>query len=383
MSRSGAPLYHSRLVGAGVWLLASGAVLCVLMLIGTVGPFRFAVARGAEAHGIGLWEAPSPHPDSSRLRVAAWRRIVPEDWPLRVDRNFASLRAAGVAVIAVPDARALGDADLAALRDFARAGGGIVLAGSVAVETPLGEWRGYEAMAQLLEVERVFPLERTYSQAFVARARGPLTAPLLPGERIALVPEAGVPALAEESPELCWDSDPTEAASGPERPRAAARRLQLGSGRLVWLAAGPESAQGGLDAHLPIAGLLRAALSWAAGDPVLEVVPVDWTPTASGDAARAQWQELRKALAASALRAGPNRLLVNLTNRSDQLLRAKLRLHGIPSGRETRMAATELFQPLPTAHRERDSDTLEIALPELPGGESQSFYVDFEARDGV
>ena len=383
MSSSDAPLYSSRLFGAGIWLLASAAVLCVYMLVGTVGPFRFGVARDAGSHGIGLWEAPSPDPATSRRRVAAWRRIVPDDRPLRVDRSLAALRDAGVEVIAVPDARALGDAELAALRDFARAGGGVVLAGAIGVETARGEWRGYDAMARLLGVERVSPLERASSQAVVARTRGPLTAPLLPGERIPLLPEAGVPALPGERSELAWEIAAAGSAGGSEPSRAADLRLEIGQGRLVWLAAGPECAEGGLDAHTPIARLLRAALAWAADEPVLEVVPPDWTPDAQGEPLRAQWQELRTALATSVERAGPERLLVNLTNLSDRPLRAHLRLHGVPSAREPRIAATELFQTLPSAHRERASDTLEIVPPELPRGESQSFYVDFEDRGGA
>ncbi len=383
MRDAAAPLYTSRLFGAGAWLLASGAVLCVFMLVGTLGPFRFGLARGAPLRGIGLWETPGTDPEASRRRAGAWRRALPDDRELRVASSLAELRGAGVAVVAVSDARALADADLAALLDFARAGGGVLLAGSVAVVEPNGDWRGYAAMAQLLGVERIEVLPRAHSQALIAQARGALSAPLLPGESIALVPEEGVPALPLAAAELAWSGDPAGAADAPATARAAERRLRTGRGRLLWLAAGPESSAQGLDAHGAMGRLLRAAFAWAAGEPLIEVVPPGWTRSGRGDADREQWRALREVVAARVEQVGPDRLLVKLTSRAPRPQGAILRLHGIPAARAARLSATELLQELPASERDRDSGALEIAFPELPRAESQAFYVDLEARNGA
>jgi hypothetical protein len=278
-------------------------------------------------------------------------------------------------VIAVPDARCISEAEVGALLEYARAGGGLLFAGAIAVETPSGEWRGFESMERVLGVAPVAPLAREDARALEPARSGPLSAALLPGERIQLVPEAGAPALAERESELAWARAGGEA--GGATPHAASLRRELGRGRLVWLAAGPESAAGGLDAHTPIARLVRTAFAAAAGDPIVEVVPRTLAANGSDDA-RA-WKQTRDAIAARADWAGPNRVLVDLTNRSDAAASALLRVYGIPPARRVALVATELFQQLPPLRDARASQHLDIPILELAGGVSESFYIDFEA----
>jgi len=58
-----------------------------------------------------------------------------------------------------------------------------------------GSWRGYELMQELLQVPRVVPRALEATGLVAAARRGPLSAALGPGERIALVPEPGHPNL--------------------------------------------------------------------------------------------------------------------------------------------------------------------------------------------
>jgi hypothetical protein len=369
------PLYSPRLLGVGVWLLASGAALCVFMLVGIVGPFRFGSRTEGSSRAIALWEAPSADPAATRRRVSAWRRVVPDERALHVGASLDALLEETASVIAVPDARCISEAEVGALLEYARAGGGLLFAGAIAVETPSGEWRGFESMERVLGVAPVAPLAREDARALEPARSGPLSAALLPGERIQLVPEAGAPALAERESELAWARAGGEA--GGATPHAASLRRELGRGRLVWLAAGPESAAGGLDAHTPIARLVRTAFAAAAGDPIVEVVPRTLAANGSDDA-RA-WKQTRDAIAARADWAGPNRVLVDLTNRSDAAASALLRVYGIPPARRVALVATELFQQLPPLRDARASQHLDIPILELAGGVSESFYIDFEA----
>lgn len=254
-----------------VLFLSCATALAILMLVKVIGPFRFiALSPDEAALSFGLW-IPNPGGVETQNRIRAWREIAPRDRALVESESLSELRDQRVRSIAVPDARGLGSRELDELRNYLAAGGGVVLTGSIGVSNPDGSWRGYEQMEALLHVGEIQQLERTASVSVAAARRGPLSSSLAPRERIPLIRELGMPAVDGTSAELRWDM-----ALGPDGRRGlgASRRIDVGGGRIAWLATGPENAsEGASEAWHPMLQVLRSAIAWSAKLPSIEVLP--------------------------------------------------------------------------------------------------------------
>lgn len=251
--------------------LCCATALTILMLSKVIGPFRFFFLSPAEASlSFGLW-VPNSTGIETRNRIRAWREITPPDRALVESSHLAELRDQHVRSIAIPDARALGPFEIEELRSYLAAGGGVVLTGSIGVSRPDGTWRGYDQMKALLHVSEIQQVTRQASISIGSARRGPISAALAPRSRIPLIAEIGMPAVESPSAELRWDPAPT----GRGRlDLGASRRVQIGPGRIAWLATGPENArEGASEPWHPMLQLLRSAIAWSARLPRLEVLP--------------------------------------------------------------------------------------------------------------
>ena len=265
-------LYLLLVWSTGASLVTAGGALLVLMLATVVGPFRFGALDAENARrAIGLWlpqAAAPPVPPEVARRAEAWRRLARRDEPIVESIRLSELVAAGVRLVILPDARRLDRQQLYLLRRYLADGGGLVLTGSLGVRSPDGRWLGYELMQEILDVPSVTPLDRRRSDSISAFARGPLSAGLGPSQTVLLRGEPGVPAIEAAAAELRWTHPGTGPAVG------ASRRLRIGRGRLVWLAAGPEVVFEAQDRQrASLEKIMRNALAWAHRRPTLEVLP--------------------------------------------------------------------------------------------------------------
>lgn len=271
--RSEGDFYEPLVWSISTFLLVSGAVLSILMWTNVIGPFRFTgLPRDAEEPTVGLWV---PHardrsvsPETSR-RLGRWRIALPKGTPVVAGNDLPDLVSEGVGVIVVADGRSLSALEAAALWEWVARGGAAILTGAVGVRDREGAWLGFGLMQSLLDEPAIHPLDRTDSQEISAWTRGPLSAGLAPGEVIRMAPEPGVPALATHVAELRWgaSTDPSSENAG------AAKRLEVGRGRVVWLAAGPESSlETSSEPWQPMVRLVGSALSWCTRRAVVEIL---------------------------------------------------------------------------------------------------------------
>jgi len=102
---------------------------------------------------------------------------------------------------------------------------------------------------------------------------------------------------------------------------------------------------------------------------------------ATREEARA-WFANREAVRTSVTQAGPNRLLVNVSNRAEaDVAGLGLRLWiNRPAG-SIETAAINVGQTVPQVVFQRASESAEIALPDLAAGSSIAFYVDLDDPD--
>lgn len=462
--------FYGPIVAAlGCALFTAGVALTILTMASVIGPFRVFESdpqRGDFA--IGLWLPPSldASPGAERARrIRAWRRAFAGAPSLREGRSIEALTRHGVRVVALPDARALSGNEMAELRGFVRDGGGAILTGALAVRDAEGRFSGFDSMASLLEVRRISP--RAAATGFLVPAqRGPLSAGLAPGTRLAFGGDAGLPALEEGDAELRWDAAPAVSAS-PDAPLAgASRRLEWGRGRVVWLAAGPESlapeSAHHIEADERTARLLTAAASWAGREPFLEVLPwpggarfalvieprragdlsgvglsrssatdlragpgVTWASSreaidraiaraeqsggvarialSNGDSDLARharrgalgrgawiarpselvvWRRQRALLFAAGARVGPQRRLVEISNRGTETVAGSvLRVHLNAPYAAARVARTTLQQEEPVALVDLPGEKLDIEVPELGRGAHRAWTLDLERVD--
>jgi len=383
--------YGPLTLALGVGLVAMGMALAVQMIAAVVGPFD--LLRGAAPVGalrLGVWMPASSGYDArseGRRRARAWRAVLGRRVAVREAGSLAALVEAGAAVVAVSDARSLADDELASLREYLRRGGAAIVAGPVGVRGPEGAWRGTAAMARLLGVARIAALPREASGALAAARRGPLSAGLAPGQRLALLPEPGVLALDAPEAELCWAGDGAEA----HGPRGASLRRELGAGRLVWLGAGPElSAAGATTPGGDFARLAAAAFAWAAREPFAETLPLSDPPGASlagapdgppaARAAPAPASPAPAPLDAELSRLGPQRHLLEVTNRgASALARAVVRVHLNRPVLRVALGRTVLQQDEPRWRFDARAQHVDVRLPELPAGRSLGYTLDLDA----
>ena len=190
--------YGALTLAVGLGLLAAGAALSLQMIAAVVGPFDLVANAPAGAPALGVW-LPASAMDAartdSRRRARSWRAVLGSRVAVHESGSLEALAGRGVAALAVSDARGLSAPELAALTEWVRAGGSAIVTGPVAVRGREGEWLGTGAMQRLLGVPRIAPIPREASLAVSAARRGPLSAGLVPGQRLATVPEDGAPAI--------------------------------------------------------------------------------------------------------------------------------------------------------------------------------------------
>jgi hypothetical protein len=368
--------YGPLTVVLGVGLLAMGVALAVQMIAAVVGPFDLLHgAAPVDALRLGVWMPASSGYDArneGRRRARAWRAVLGRRVAVREGGSLAALVESGAAVVAVSDARSLGDDELAQLREYLRRGGAAIVAGPVAVRGADGAWRGTDAMARLLGVARIAALPREASSALAAARRGPLSAGLAPGQRLALLPEPGVPALDDPEAELRWAGDDASARG----PRGASLRRELGAGRLVWLGAGPElSAAGATTPGGDFARLAAAAFAWAAREPYAEALPLAAAP------GEPRYEPASPSpLAAELRRLGPQRHLLEVTNRgASALAHGVVRVHLNRAALRVAMGRTVLQQDEPRWRFDARAQHVDVRLPELPAGRSLGYTLDLDA----
>lgn len=93
----------------------------------------------------------------------------------------------------------------------------------------------------------------------------------------------------------------------------------------------------------------------------------------------ARWRRLQTGVVASIRRVGPRRHLIAVTNRNDERVEgAALRVHLNDDVREARLGRTTLQQQEPRFSHDRAAGRLDLALPPLDPGATQSFTLDLE-----
>jgi hypothetical protein len=390
-------LYAPLAAALGLVLAAMGLALGVQMVAAVVGPFDFVAPPPAGAASLGIWVPASAGSDArseARRCARAWRAALGERAAVHEPGALEALRSGGPAVLAVADGRALADEEVAALREWVRRGGSAILTGPVAVRGPRGEWRGTGAMARLLGVERVASLPRSASLGLVASRRGPLSAALAPGQRLALEPEEGVPAVDDPAAELRWAGNGSPGSGPPPLGvRGAALRRELGAGRLVWLGAGPErSAAGAAAPGRDFARLAAAAFAWAAREPFAEVLAgeeparSEGRPPAAASAPGGGGQdpEAGGALEAELRRLGPRRHLLEVTHRGREPLRGGVvRVHLNARVERLAVGRTLLQQEEPRVRFDARAQHVDVRLPELAGRRHLAYTIDLDPAEGA
>lgn len=423
------------------FLLVSGAVLSILMWTNVIGPFRFMGLPGEPGTTtVGLWIPHAPDrgvsPETSR-RLGRWRAALPEGTPVVTSNDLGTLVEQGTRVIVVPDGRSLAVLEAALLWEWVADGGAAILTGALGVRDREGRWHGFGLMRRILDEPAIHTLGREASRALAAGARGPLSAGLRPGETIPMAPEPGVPALATRTAEVRWSTD---GAAGGAAAAGASKRIELGRGRAVWLASGPEATWE--ESREPWQGMVRlvdAALAWVTRQPTVEVLAwpdgADFAGVVAGaesddadvvrtrdevrarlaEAARAgalarfavagadlhqfaagvladdggwlardasvveSWEERRNRLAVALERSGPQRWLLKVSNLgSEPLSGVVVRIHLNRPFRSAGIERTVLLQESPQLRIRRAAEQLDVILPEVPAGASRAYSVDID-----
>jgi len=349
-----------------------------------------------------------------------------------------SVDAAHVGALVLTEPRVLTPNDVDALEAYVDAGGGAVLIGSVAVRAPDGTWRGYAAMEHLLGAP-VVPLDESAAAAFVAARRGPLSSVLAPRQRVAIAFEPGTPGVAVSDAELRW-SGAGDAADGPaaairrthgrgriawlavpperalpnERERNRAREIVEAA--VAWVSRTPSVELLAWPHGAPFAGTVeagdaadaagaeaawRAAIDDATRDGGLATLamPRDVAVRAALEPALARalasakrggawiatrkelglWLRSRAVIDVSVRRAGPRRLILQITNRAaEDVAGVVVRVHLNEPIRAAEVAGTKLFAAPPELVLSADREAADLFLPRLEGSSSAAYHLDTE-----
>jgi hypothetical protein len=264
--------YTVLVVSVAGLLCTMGVAISILTVSSVLGPFRFlAPSEDAGVERVGLWLPPSAQTGDAeeRLRrLRAWRGAVSHERDSLVAAEISTFREESIRTIAVVDARRLSDDEALHLLGFVHGGGSVLVTGPVGTEGRDGARRGSTLMKKVLGTPTARVLPRAHTAQLASEVRGPIAAPVDPGDRVTVQALAGRGVVEVDDPELVWVED--EARSG-----ASLRRV-LGRGRLAWIAAGPEDAVAAHSRELLSGGaltrVLESALAWLTGEARVEVL---------------------------------------------------------------------------------------------------------------
>jgi hypothetical protein len=430
-------LYRPLVWSVSAFLLAAGVLLSIQMVSAIVGPFRLAdVGAHDPRMAVALWR-PLDAASGGLLRGAFGFELVESGRSVREVTSVAALDPARVGAAVLTEPRRLGDAEFAVLERYVADGGGVVVLGSVAVLDAEGGWRGRASMERLLGA-RVVEIGEAEA-VLVAAARGPISAPLEPRRRIEVSPEPGMPGLAgvagaelrwsdaADAPaaalrreigagRLVWIAVPPERALPDEAARRAVRTVVESS--LAWAsrtpsvevlpwpsgapyavvvtASGPADAPSGArewretldraarDGALATLRVPRGSDAHEALQPELSRVLAAARRDQAWVATRrdlSQWQRGRGVVDATLRRAGPRRLVIEVSNRFREPMEGVvLRIHtNEPTARAT-VEGTTLGQATARARRAADSESIDLLLPRIAARTNLSWSVDFETE---
>lgn len=430
-------LYRGLVWSLAVALVGAGALLSIQMISAVVGPFRIAQLGEHDPRGAVVLLRDVYQPVGAAVRSPFGHELVRSGRSVREVTSLRELDPAKTGAIVLSEPRVLGEEEGAALRNYLAGGGGAVLIGSVGVRDADGAWLGYDTMRNLLGAP-VTPLAEDRAQAIVASGRGPLAAALAPRQRIGVKPEVGLPGVTLAGAELRWAGvQPSDVAP------AAALRRDFGAGRLAWIAVSPDAAATtGVD-HQSLRHVLEAAVAWTSRTPWIEVMawpggapfagvveqdvvtaaaPADssrvWQREidaaasdggiarllvtdrhaatekqlagAIGDLTRrgawvatrselSTWTRARAAVEVSVRRAGPHRVLVEVTNFGrGAASRVVLRLWLNEPVRSAEAEATKLMQETAGVRLVPNAEVLDLVLPDLAARASAAFSLDYQ-----
>jgi hypothetical protein len=431
-------LYRPLVLSLALLLVAAGALLAIQMISSIVGPFRVADLGERDPRAVIAFWRPFGTAAGTAVRGVMGYDLVDSGRIVREVTALGSLDAARIGALVLTEPRDLTPTDVAALEAYVDAGGGAVLIGSVAVRAPDGAWRGYEAMQHVLGA-RVVPLDEPSAAAFVAARRGPLSSVLAPRQRVAIAWEPGTPAVVVDDAELRWiglgdmPSGPAAAlrrklgrgrvawlAAAPERaqPGEEERRRvrRIVEAAIAWVSRTPSVEVLPWPHGAPFAGTVdaagvpdaadseaawRRALDEARRDGGVASLAMPRDPAAREalepalaralDAAKrdAAWIATRKELSlwlrsravidVSVRRAGPQRLVLQITNRAtEDVAGVVVRVHLNEPVRAAQVASTRIFEAPPGRVLSADREAVDLFLPRLEGSSSAAYHLDTE-----
>ncbi len=438
MNVSESVLYRPLVWSLATALLTSGALLSIHMISAVVGPFRLAQLGKPDPRAVVALFREVDKPAGSIARTEFGHELMGAGRSVREVTSLRHLDPSEVGAVLVSEPRVLQGAEAAALRRFLSGGGGVVLIGSVGVRDADGAWLGYEQMRSLLGAD-VVSLDEDGARAIVADRRGPIAAALLPRQQIGIRYEEGFPGALASNAELSWTAPP----GGSVAPAAALRRefgkgrlawIAVGPERAATAGADQRLLRHVLEAALAWSSRMPSVevLPWPRGAPFAGVVEtgaaaanpqpeLGWKreiEAAANDAGIAHlrvssearhlgdtearlavaigelerrgawvstrsdissWTRERAGVEASVRRAGPQRVVVEVTNRghanaSRVVLRVFLNQPVLRAAAE----ATKLLQRSATIQLLPNAEALDLFLPALDARSSAAFSLDYE-----
>jgi len=442
LSFSEGALYRPLLWSVATALLASGALLSIQMISAVVGPFRLAQLGKSDPRAVVALFREADEPAGSIVRTEFGHELVGSGRLVREVTSLRSLDPSEIGAIVISEPRVLQDDEAAELRTFLAGGGGAVLVGSVGVRDADGAWLGYERMRNLLGAD-VVSLDEDRARAIVADHRGPIAAALVPRQQIDIRYEEGLPGALIANAELSWAGAHGDSQADSGGPAAALRRefgkgrlawIAVGPERAATAGADHRLLRHVLEAAVAWSSRMPSVevLPWPGGAPFAGVVERDiavatpqpelgWKSeidAAASDAGIAHlrvpsearrhgdtekrlagvigelerrrawvatrneisnWTRQRAVVEASVRRAGPHRVVVEVTNFSRaEASRVVLRVFLNQPVLRAAVEATELLQGTATVQLRPHAEVLDLALPPLDPRSSAAFSLDYE-----
>lgn len=368
MNPSEGALYRPLVWVLAIGLVASGVLLSIQMISAVVGPFRLAEIGASDPRGVVVFWTPPTGSAGAQLRSAIGHELVASGRAVREVLGLGALDPAREGSVVLAEAQRLDAAKLDELARYLGRGGGVVLIGGIATRDAEGAPVGTAAMQTFLGAP-VVALGAVPEAVLVAARRGPIAAPLAPDQSILVHAAEGAFGLDAADAELRWDGGP-----------AASLRVTRGGGRLAWLAVPPEAAASGADRRR-LQHIQEAAIAWVSRTAWIEVLPDPAGEPPATRRDRAAWSLARGAVDASVRRAGPRRLIVEVTNN------AQLPVEGLvlrvylnePAPAGVRVETTALMQAPATLRGVSGAEAIDLALPPLDARRSRAYSLDFES----